>query len=63
MPYESIKAKEKFTLEEITAINTQVAVPSDAPGNTAFAPVRTPWYAQHDLENLMLPTQPRHCNS
>jgi len=51
---ESIKAKEKFTLEEITVINAQVAVPPVVPGNPEFAPGRTLWYAQYDLENLTL---------
>jgi predicted choloylglycine hydrolase len=51
---ESIKAKDKFTLEEIAAINAQVAVPPLAPDNPEFAPGRTLWYAQYDLENLTL---------
>ncbi len=51
---ESTQAKEKFNLEEIAAINSQVAVPPNAPGNPEFAPGRTLWYAQYDLENLML---------
>lgn len=51
---ESIKAKEKFTLEEIAAINAQVAVLPVAPGNPAIAPGRTLWYAQYDIENLTL---------
>ena len=51
---ESIRAKEKYTLEEIAAINARVAVPPNAPGNPEFAPGRTLWYAQYDLENLTL---------
>jgi predicted choloylglycine hydrolase len=51
---ESIRAKKKFTLEEIAAINAQVAVPPNAPGNPQAAPGRTLWYAQYDLENLTL---------
>ena len=51
---ESIRAKEKFTLEEIAAINARVAVPPNAPGNPERAPGRTLWYAQYDLENLTL---------
>ena len=51
---ESTRAKEKFNLEEIAAINSQVAVPPNAPGNPEFAPGRTLWYAQYDLENLTL---------
>jgi predicted choloylglycine hydrolase len=47
---ESIRAKEKFTLEEITAINTEVAVPPASPRNPAYAPGRTLWYAQYDVE-------------
>jgi predicted choloylglycine hydrolase len=51
---ESIKAKKKFTLEEITAINARVAIPPNAPGNPQVAPGRTLWYAQYDLEDLTL---------
>ncbi len=54
MLYESTRAKEKYTLEEIVAINAQVAVPPNAPGNPEIAPGRTLWYAQYDLENLTL---------
>jgi hypothetical protein len=48
------EAKEKFTLEEIAAINAEVAAPPDAPGNPEIAPRRTLWYAQYNLENLTL---------
>jgi len=51
---EAIKAKKRFTIEEITAINKSVAVPPNAPGNPQAAPGRTLWYAQYDLENLTL---------
>ncbi|MBD3413292.1 MAG: linear amide C-N hydrolase [Candidatus Aminicenantes bacterium] len=51
---ESLRAKEKFTLEEIAAINSRVAVPPNAPGNPQAAPGRTLWYAQYDLVNLTL---------
>lgn len=51
---EAIKAKKKFTLEEIAAINEIVAVPPTAPGNPEFAPGRTLWYAQYDLDRLTL---------
>jgi hypothetical protein len=51
---DSVKAKEKFTLEEIAGINAQVAIPPYAPGNPVIAPGRTLWYAQYDLENLTL---------
>lgn len=51
---ESIRAKEKFTLEEIAAINAEVAAPPVVPSNPAYAPIRTLWYAQYDLENLTL---------
>ena len=51
---ESISAEKKFTLEEIAAINAQVAIPPNAPGNPEFGPGRTLWYAQYDLQNLML---------
>jgi predicted choloylglycine hydrolase len=51
---ESIRAKEKFTVEEIADINRSVAIPPHAPGHPEFAPGRTLWYAQYDLENLTL---------
>lgn len=51
---EAIKAKKRFTIEEIAAINKSVAVPPNAPGNPQAAPGRTLWYAQYDLENLTL---------
>ena len=51
---ESIRAKKKFTIEEIAAINKSVAVPPNAPDNPQYAPGRTLWYAQYDLENLTL---------
>ena len=51
---ESIRAKGKFTLEEIAAINARVSVPPNAPANPQGAPGRTLWYAQYDLENLTL---------
>ena len=51
---DAIKTKEDFTLEEIAANNARVAVPPNAPGNPQYAPGRTLWYAQYDLENLTL---------
>jgi predicted choloylglycine hydrolase len=51
---ESISAEKKFTLEEIASINKSVAVPPNAPGNPQFAPGRTLWYAQYDLDKLTL---------
>ncbi len=51
---DAIKTKEKFTLGEIAVNNARVAVPPNAPGNPQFAPGRTLWYAQYDLENLTL---------
>jgi predicted choloylglycine hydrolase len=51
---EATRAKKKFTLDEIAAINAQVALPPVASGNSALAPGRTLWYAQYDLENLTL---------
>jgi predicted choloylglycine hydrolase len=51
---ESIRSKEKFTLEEIAAFNKSVAVPPIAPGNPQAAPGRTLWYAQYDTDNLTL---------
>jgi hypothetical protein len=51
---DAIKTKEKFTLEEIAAINDSVAVPPTAPGNPEFAPGRTLWYAQYDLDRQTL---------
>lgn len=52
--HESTRAKEKFTLDEIADINESVAVPAVAPKNTEFAPVRTLWHSQYDLQNLSL---------
>jgi predicted choloylglycine hydrolase len=54
MLYESVRAKEKFTLEEIAAINARVAIPPNAPGNPPAAPGRTLWYAQYDSDDLTL---------
>jgi len=51
---ESLRAKETFTLEEIAAINAEVAVPPDAPSNPEMAPNRTLWYAQYDLDDVTL---------
>ena len=51
---EATRAKKKFNLEEIAAINARVAVPPNAPGNPEFAPGRTLWYAQYDLDRLTL---------
>jgi len=51
---ESTKAKKAFSLEEIAVINAQVAVPPNAPGNPEFAPGRTLWYAQYDLDRRTL---------
>lgn len=51
---ESMKAKTKFTLEEIAAINAEVAVPANVPGNPQVAPGRTLWYARYDLDDLTL---------
>lgn len=51
---ESIRAKEKFTLEEIAAINARVAVPPSASADPEIAPARTLWYAQYDLDYLTL---------
>jgi len=51
---ESTRSKEKFTVEEIADINERVAIPPKAAGNSEFAPIRTLWYAQYDLEDLTL---------
>ncbi len=51
---ESIRAKQIFTIEEIAAINDSVAVPPNVPGDSQFAPGRTLWYAQYDLDSLTL---------
>jgi len=51
---DAIKTKGKFTLKEIAAFNARVAVPPNAPGNPEFAPGRTLWYAQYDLDRLTL---------
>ena len=46
------ESRDKFTLEEIAALNARVALPPNAPGNPEFAPGRTLWYAQYDIENM-----------
>jgi len=51
---EAIKSQKKFTLEEITANNKRVAVPPTTPGSSEFAPCRTLWYAQYDLDRQTL---------
>lgn len=51
---EAISAEKKFTLEEIASINKSVAVPPNVPGNPQYAPGRTLWYAQYDLDKLTL---------
>jgi predicted choloylglycine hydrolase len=51
---EAIRARKKFTIEEIAAIHKSVEVPPNAPGNPQAAPGRTLWYAQYDLESLTL---------
>jgi len=51
---ESIKAKTKFSLEDIAAIADGVSIPLNAPGNPERAWNRTLWYAQYDADNLTL---------
>lgn len=51
---EAVRAGKKFSLEEIAAINGQVAVPPYIPGNKEYAPGRTLWYAQYDINNRTL---------
>jgi len=41
--------KDKFTTDEIKAINSEVA-PADAPDNPVYAPGRTLWHALYDTE-------------
>jgi predicted choloylglycine hydrolase len=52
--HESIKAKSKFSLEDISAIANSVAIPLNAPGNPERAWSRTLWYSQWDLDNLTM---------
>lgn len=52
--HEATRAKTKYTLEEIAAINDSVAIPWNVPGNPERAWNRTLWYAQYDLDNLTL---------
>ena len=51
---ESVGAEKKFSLEQIAAINARVAVPPYIPGNKEYAPGRTLWYAQYDIDNRTL---------
>jgi len=51
---EALNTGKKFSLEEITAINARVAVPPYIPGNKEYAPGRTLWYAQYDIDNRTL---------
>lgn len=51
---EAIRAQDTFSLADIASNNARVAVPPNAPGRPDFAPGRTLWYAQYDLENLAL---------
>ncbi len=51
---EAINTGKKFSLEKITAINAGVAVPPYIPGNKEYAPGRTLWYAQYDIDNRTL---------
>jgi len=51
---EALSTGKKFSLKEITAINARVAVPPYIPGNKEYAPGRTLWYAQYDIDNRTL---------
>jgi predicted choloylglycine hydrolase len=51
---ESTSGDKKFSLEEIDSINKLVAVPPRATLNPEYAPGRTLWYAQYDMESLTL---------
>jgi len=48
---DAVAAEKKFSLEEIAAINARVAAPPYIPGNKEYAPGRTLWYAQYDIDN------------
>jgi predicted choloylglycine hydrolase len=52
--YESASENKKFSLEEIASINKLVAVPPKAPGRPEYAPGRTLWYAQYDVDDCTL---------
>ena len=51
---EAVSAGKKFALEEIAANNASVAVPPYIPGNKEYAPGRTLWYAQYDIDSRTL---------
>ncbi|MFC2164990.1 C45 family autoproteolytic acyltransferase/hydrolase [Acidobacteriota bacterium] len=46
--------KKKYTLEEMEAINNRVAVAPSSSSHPEYAPGRTLWYAQYDLDELTL---------
>lgn len=46
--------KKKFSLEEMEVINNRVAVAPKAFRHAEYAPARTLWYAQYDLDNRTL---------
>jgi predicted choloylglycine hydrolase len=47
-------AKDKFTLEEIISINSNVAVPAIAYGDQTHAPGRTLWHSIYDVDERQL---------
>jgi predicted choloylglycine hydrolase len=51
---EAVGAEKEFSLEQIAAINARVAVPPYIPGNKEYAPGRTLWYAQYEIDNRSL---------
>jgi predicted choloylglycine hydrolase len=52
--HEAVGVGKKFSLDEISANNSLVAVPPYIPGNKEYAPGRTLWYAQYDIDNRTL---------
>ena len=44
------KGKKRFSLDDIIAINAQVAVPPDVPSSGNHAPARTLWHSLYDVD-------------
>lgn len=50
----AIEAKDRFSLDEITSINSSVAVPPTDLGSQDYAPGRTLWHAIYDIDERSL---------
>jgi predicted choloylglycine hydrolase len=50
----AIQAADRFSLEDIIAINSSVAVPATDSGNQTYAPSRTLWHSIYDVDESSL---------